>query len=511
MTLDLPVAEIMSLINQLESNTCAVPASESLHVTPRAAADARSEGIELKRVGNLPAANQKFIEMFRLQDSICSDALWSWAKVMLLAKDFEHAQLLMHMEFANNNRGIVGFNPFEWMNLHLNLPELDVNYLFDGSKPGYELYNVSYFDDPQQLVDRILEYGGNDDYWRRNYTWSAEDYAEFIRYYSPLAILALDDKPYLWTDDPEEEIREFYDKIYAGMIDGDEDTRQNEEPKVDGPASAGSSEGIVASPRLVDQIEKCFYFNARCIGNCVFIGLVNDQDQWYPEQFCDFLFRSAGMLSEDLAKLLETAGGQKARWLYPDDFWQVFQQEPSQDYNQYIVDVGKSAFFKEAGRIGAYDRYPGAYLRTTDMAINRCLTLLRVAMEENAEDVTSLLLDDMGYMLGIASHYLLIQLFLRRMHRTNDSVFIPDKYLDPDDSANRTTLRLYDQDINEATRMVYVPDQLHAMWIQDDMGAIATGHVEFMGMQGTILRVTDQQVPKYFDTIAKNFVKGIAY
>ncbi len=511
MVLDLPVAEIKSLINQLESDTCAVPPSKSLHVTPRAAADARSEGIDLKRAGDLPAANQKFTEMFHLQDSICSDALWSWAKVLLLAKDFEHAQLLMHLEFANNNRGIVRFNPFEWMNLHLNLPELDVNYLFDGSKPGYELYNVSYFDDPRQLVDRILEYGGNDDYWRRNYTWTAEDYAEFIRHFSPLAILALDDKPYLWTTSPEEEIREFYEKIYAGMIDGSEGSHQNEGFEADELATSDSRDSVVASSRLVGQIEKCFYYNARCIGNCVFMGLINDQDHWYPEQFCDFLFSSAGMLSEDLAKLLETAGGQKARWIYPDDFWQMFQQEPSKDYNQYIVDVGKSAFFKEAGRIGAYDRYPGAYLRTTEMAINRCLTLLKVAMEENAEDVISLLLDDMGYMLGIASHYTLIQVFLRRMHRPDDFVFIPNKYLDPDDNANRTTLRFYDQDINEAAKMVYVPEQLRAMWIQDDMGTIATGPVEYMGMRGTILRVADQRVPKYFDTIAKNFVKGIAY
>ncbi len=265
------------------------------------------------------------------------------------------------------------------------------------------------------------------------------------------------------------------------------------------------------SSRLIEQVEKCFYYNARCIGNCVYMGLINDQDHWYPEQFCDFLFQSAGMLSDILAELLETEGGRKARWLYPDDFWQVFQQEPSKDYRQYIVDVGKSAFFREAGSIGSYGRYPGAYLRTTDMAINRCLSLLRVAIEEKAEDVVSLMLDDMGYMMGIASHYLLVQLFLRRMHRPNDVIFVPNKYLDPDDSTNRTMLHLYDQDINESSMLLYVPDQLHTIWIQDDSGTVATGRVNFAGIEGTNFKVSDQRIPQYFDIIAKNFVKGISY
>ncbi|MBR3225675.1 MAG: hypothetical protein IKF78_10190 [Atopobiaceae bacterium] len=262
---------------------------------------------------------------------------------------------------------------------------------------------------------------------------------------------------------------------------------------------------------LTEYVEKCFYYNARCLGNCVFIGLVNDQDKWYPEQFCDFLFSSAGYLSEDLAKLLETRSGKGARWLYPDDFEQIFQQEPSSDYRQYIVDVGKYAFYKETGGVGSYERYPGAYLRTTDMAVNTCLSLLRVASEEKAEDIETLMLKDKGYLMGLASHYLLIQLFLRRMHRPNDVVFLPDKRLDSNDTSNRTMLRNYDQSIDDSTRMIYVPEQLHPMWIQDDAGTIATGHLEFMGTTGMMLRVSDQQVPQYFDTIVKNFVSGITY
>lgn len=40
--------------------------------------------------------------MLHLQDAINSTALWAWARVLLLVKDFKHTQLLMHAEFAND-------------------------------------------------------------------------------------------------------------------------------------------------------------------------------------------------------------------------------------------------------------------------------------------------------------------------------------------------------------------------------------------------------------------------
>ncbi|WP_418742668.1 hypothetical protein, partial [Enorma massiliensis] len=105
MQLNFPEDEVISLIKSLETDTCPIPSSNSDKVSPRSAADARMEGIDLKRSGDLVSANEKFIEMLHLQDTICSDGLWSWAKVLLLAKDFRHLQLLMHAEFANHYRG----------------------------------------------------------------------------------------------------------------------------------------------------------------------------------------------------------------------------------------------------------------------------------------------------------------------------------------------------------------------------------------------------------------------
>ena len=218
MVLDLPEDEIIALIYSLEADRCETPKSNGAEVTPRTADESRWNGINLKRIGRLRESNEQFAEMFYAQDSISTDALWSWAKTLLLAKDFRHAQLLMHAEFANSNRGTTLFNPFEWINLHMNLPELSVDYLFDGSKPGYQIYGLNYLDNPQQVIGRIAEYGGNDGFWLAHYTWSPDDYLEFTKYFSPLAVLSADGKPYLWSADKENDLVDLYNHAYQTLI-----------------------------------------------------------------------------------------------------------------------------------------------------------------------------------------------------------------------------------------------------------------------------------------------------
>lgn len=231
MELVFPESEVIDLITSLEADTCPVPASDSARlstITPRAAWAACNRGIDLRKKGDLSGANEAFVEMFHLQDAINPTALWAWTRVLLLAKDFKHAQLLMHVEVANDYRGVQLFNPFIWMNVRLNLPGFEVNWLYDGSVPNYEVYGVNWFDDPKQICDRISSLGNDGGYWESNYTWAPDDYAEFIRYFSPLSYLAYDGVPYTWTDDDQEETKAFYDDIYARMIDECETTANNE-------------------------------------------------------------------------------------------------------------------------------------------------------------------------------------------------------------------------------------------------------------------------------------------
>lgn len=226
-----PEAEIIDLIASLEAGDCTIPASESARlstITPRAASEACSKAISLRKSGDLVGANEAFIEMFRLQDAINPTALWTWARVLLLAKDFRHAQLLLHAECASEYRGVQLFNPFVWMNIRLNLPGFEVNWLHDGSVPNYEIYGVNWFDNPKQLAERIRTLGNDGGYWQSNYEWTANDYAEFIRYFSPLSYLAYDDTLYAWTNDDQEELKAFYDDIYSKML-GQHEPEKNHE------------------------------------------------------------------------------------------------------------------------------------------------------------------------------------------------------------------------------------------------------------------------------------------
>lgn len=222
MRMPFPENEMIELIRSLEADTCPIPSSNSDRASPKEAADLRMQGIELKRNGDLAGANQKFIEMFHEQDTICSDGLWSWAKVLLLAKDFEHLQLLMHAEFANHYRGESLFSPTEWMNVHLNMPGLEIEWLYDDSKPNYRISALDYFEYPEQLIERIYSYGGNNGYWRFNYSWSPDDYLEFIKYFGPLATLVIDGTAYRWTDDEPDDLLKFYESVYAEYAASDD-------------------------------------------------------------------------------------------------------------------------------------------------------------------------------------------------------------------------------------------------------------------------------------------------
>ena len=163
-------------------------------VSPRAACDACSDGVRLRKSGDLVAANEAFTEMLHLQDTINTTALWAWSRTMLLAKDFKSAQLLMHAEVANDYRGVRVFNPFAWMNVRLNLPGFEVEWRYDGSVPNYEIYGVNWFKDPRQLVERICSLGNDGGYWESNYEWTPDDYSEFKRYFSSRSYLAYDNK-----------------------------------------------------------------------------------------------------------------------------------------------------------------------------------------------------------------------------------------------------------------------------------------------------------------------------
>lgn len=195
-----PEAEIIDLIAGLEAGTCPIPANESSRlsmVSPRTASAACSRGISLRNSGDLAGANEAFTEMLHLQDTVHSTALWAWARVLLLAKDFKHVQMLMHAEFANDHRGTRLFNPFLWMNVKLNLS--GTMYVYDESITNYRTQDLNWFKDPKQIVDCIRSLGNGGDFWMQNYEWTPADYQEFKKYFSSKSYLAYDGTQHTWA------------------------------------------------------------------------------------------------------------------------------------------------------------------------------------------------------------------------------------------------------------------------------------------------------------------------
>lgn len=269
--------------------------------------------------------------------------------------------------------------------------------------------------------------------------------------------------------------------------------------------------GANPSENLVNHIEQCFHWNARCLGACVTIAQFHEAAGDYPTGFCDFLLSSSGMLADHLEKLLQTEGGRNASRLVPNDFNRICRFQPSLEYQQYIVDMGMYAMIQSTGGKRGFQLDNAVLKRTAEMAIAECLSLLKVAMEEHADDVVSFMLDGRSYLLGLASHYLLLQYFLMYITYADSVVFIPDKYLDANDKSTHTLLRHYDYDVNDSSTFVPVPEQLSLTTLVDPDGSIATGHLEFGGVAGMMCRTGDNETPKYFNKLAELFVGGISY
>lgn len=266
-----------------------------------------------------------------------------------------------------------------------------------------------------------------------------------------------------------------------------------------------------SAEKLTKHIEQCFHWNARCLGACVGIAQFHEAAGDYPNGFCDFLLSSSGMLAGHLEKLLQVKGASGASWLVPNDFDSVCRFQPSLEYQQYICDMGTYAMIQSTGGKRGFKLDAAVLKRTTEMAIAECLSLLKVAMEVHADDIVSFMLDGRSYLLGLSSHYLLLQYFLMYITYTDSVIFIPDKYLDPNDKSNQTLLRHFDYDVNDSSTFVPVPAQLSLQTIVDQDGSIATGHLEFGGTTGMMCRTGDSVTPKYFNKLVDVFIRGIAY
>lgn len=137
---------------------------------------------ELKRQGDLSAANKMYIEAFEPELPADPDRLWGWFKVLLLAKNFKDARLVLkhyvmlcsalHVYLCRNS----DFLEY-WADMK---PECFKGAPFDGFQAFRQLAYV-YPLNKHDVELKIQAFGGSD-YWK-DYRLSVDEYDTFLRYF----------------------------------------------------------------------------------------------------------------------------------------------------------------------------------------------------------------------------------------------------------------------------------------------------------------------------------------
>ena len=136
--------------------------------------------VELKRQGNLEAANIAYSTYCMLEEPYDKQYIWPWMKVLLLAKDFEGAAVLLSYLHAFNVR----FNL-----LRVAEGESLDEYLMWGSKPplSFDEYDAAaylrqvsdrQFASRAEVEEAIRAYGGSA-YWNLHFSLSEGEYEQF--------------------------------------------------------------------------------------------------------------------------------------------------------------------------------------------------------------------------------------------------------------------------------------------------------------------------------------------
>lgn len=174
--------------------------------------NAVDQAVQLKRNGNLEAANDIYMRVVR-EDGFDSGVIWGWIKVMLLAKNFVDAQLLLRYEHAmlvryyqldeyhpNNTLEFYKETQGKGFPMHLTYhgdtrPAPPVNYDVADTISWYDLLSTFTFrpfsyltakavinlGDKREVEEKITAFGGSA-YWNR-YFLSEGEYRDFLMYF----------------------------------------------------------------------------------------------------------------------------------------------------------------------------------------------------------------------------------------------------------------------------------------------------------------------------------------
>lgn len=141
------------------------------------------KAIVFKRQGNLCKANELYIDIFRKEKRFDKPYIWSWCKVLILAKNFSDLFLLLKYLHHFNAR-------FNLLSLPHN-PDLsayeafgstqELDFSFDAAQYLREICGDP-LDSKERVEWRFRQYGGSE-LWDNNYQLSMGEYEDFCTYF----------------------------------------------------------------------------------------------------------------------------------------------------------------------------------------------------------------------------------------------------------------------------------------------------------------------------------------
>lgn len=185
--------------------------TESQRERERQAGNLVQKAISAKRRGDLKEANQLYIDAATDEDVLVVDYIWGWFKVLLLAKNFEEAQLILRYYHAL----AVSKNFMLRYERELDFEETSIQECFlTMSFDAYSVFQEATDTWPlrKEDVEKKISLFGGSDYWN-SYSLTAEEYDSFIRYFGYPELYGSTD----WTNRlADDKINELENAILSG-------------------------------------------------------------------------------------------------------------------------------------------------------------------------------------------------------------------------------------------------------------------------------------------------------
>lgn len=358
--------------------------------------------IAAKREGDLEEANRLYLEVVADEDVLVVDYVWGWFKVLLLAKNFEEAQLVLRYYHAL----AVSKNFMLRYESELDFEETAIQECF--LTMNFDAYDVflnatSTWPLGKKGVEEKIALFGGSEYWK-SYSLKREEYDNFVRYFGyPEKYDSID-----WPDRlPDSGLKELEEAILsnspsaypklARLIYETDEKRAIE--LCEKGTSAGDTDDapfLIALLTSEDNPEKAKELYQLCIdsGHCYAAAnnlgvLVQDDDPKRAEELFQMSIDDGSHLTaaRNLANLVRESDPERAKELYRmavdagDESSSAFQlallvetEDPEQAEKLY----------EKAANSGNTDAFAKLARLTYDRDRESAIALCKKAMEDNA-------------------------------------------------------------------------------------------------------------------------------